>query len=85
MIGSNLWLWHLAHCTVTLQNVFIVDVTMSSRSMLRATFPSIFDSGTSAWPIKSHGPAAMNPVAVMPSTVSGQSTSPAICSRTNRS
>jgi hypothetical protein len=69
---------------VVLLKVFITVATMSSRSSMRAILPSVFVSGTSAWPIKSHGPAEMNPVAVIPSSVSGQSTSPAICSRMKR-
>ena len=34
----------------------IVFATMSSRSRCRAILPSIFVSGSSAWPMKSHGP-----------------------------
>ena len=71
LTASNLWSWQRAHCTVVLMKVFIVFFTMSSRSMFRAIRPSSLLSGTSAWPMKSHGPAAMNPVASMPSRVSG--------------
>ncbi len=34
--------------------------------------PSIFVSGTSTWPMKSHGPAARNPSASMPSARAGE-------------
>src|SRR2546423_1870561 len=65
-MGSNLWLWHCAHCTVRLTNVFIVFAVMSSRSKWRAVLPSIFSSGTSPWPVKVPRPAAMEPTEERP-------------------
>ena len=50
----------------------MVLATMSSRSSWRATLPSVLVSGTSAWPMKSHGPAAMNPSASMPVAGAGK-------------
>src|SRR5438128_6877157 len=63
-------------------NELIALPTMSSRSRWRAIRPSTFVSGSSTWPMKSHGPAAMKPSASTPSRVPGKSTSPAICSWT---
>ena len=55
-------------------------VAIEKRAMCLSTVPS----RSSAWPTKSHGPAAMKPVATMPCGLSGNSTSPASCSSTKR-
>ena len=57
-----------------------VVITMSSRSFERAISLSTVPSRSSTWPTKSHGPAAMKPVAIVACGSSGNSTSPASCS-----
>ena len=55
-----------------LTKVDIVLETMSSRSSSRVFSLSTVPSRSSTWPTKSHGPAAMNAVAIAPRPSSGQ-------------
>ena len=73
-----------AQPTVALIKVPRAFCTMSSRSRTRVFSLSTVPSRSSTWPTKSHGPAAMNPVAITARGSPGQSTSPATCWRMNR-
>ena len=55
----------------TTSDVTYADTDGDGKIDAGAADPSIFDSGTSSWPIRSQGPAERNPIAVTPSGVSG--------------
>ena len=73
-----MWSWQRAHLSGIDRNVSPTPFVTSSRKNCRVSAATLI-------PVCSHGPERRKPVAILISGSCGASSSPAICSRMNRS